>query len=55
MERMVVEAQNFQLFRTGLRAHPFYINAKFLLDAASHYQQLLLAISKSRKLKHFFI
>jgi hypothetical protein len=55
MERMAVEVQNFQPFRTGLGAHPFYINAKFLLGAASHYQQLLLAICASCKLKHPFL
>jgi hypothetical protein len=55
MERMAVEVQNFQLFLTGLLARPFDINSKFLLGAAGHYQQRLLAICESCKLKHFFI
>jgi hypothetical protein len=52
----MTEVQNAaQLFRTGLRAHPFYMNAKFLPGAASHYQQLLFAICESCKLKQFFL
>jgi hypothetical protein len=54
MERVVVEGQNLQLFHSGLGAHPFYINAQFLLGAAGHYEQLLLAICESCKLEQDF-
>jgi hypothetical protein len=55
MEWLVVVGQNLQLFHSGLGAHPFYINAQFLLGAAGHYEQLLLAICESCKLEQGFL